>query len=143
LKIILSILLFASLLFANNHNNSLKIQILENICSGIKNIKAMPIYSDDIEIQKAFKNVHRFNVVENFNDAKLIILSKNVDKIKKFPKKHIFVLNYDLLETIPNSFGAFFWKKGRPNIVFIKPRLKEQLLKLSSELEPYIEEKIW
>lgn len=103
----------------------------------------MPIYSDDIEIQKAFKNVHRFNVVENFNDAKLIILSKNVDKIKKFPKKHIFVLNYDLLETIPNSFGAFFWKKGRPNIVFIKPRLKEQLLKLSSELEPYIEEKIW
>jgi hypothetical protein len=52
-------------------------------------------------------------------------------------------LDYYLLDKIPQSFGAFFWKKGRPNIVFIKPRLKQQSLELSSELKPYIEEQVW
>jgi hypothetical protein len=36
-----------------------------------------------------------------------------------------------------------FWKKGRPNIVIIEPRIKEQNISISKKLDIYKEEKIW
>ena len=143
MKIIIITFLLVSSLFAHHCNMNLKIQILENICSGIENIENMKIYSNDSEIQQSFEKSKKFHVVKSFKEAQIIILTKDTKLVKEFPNKHIFVLKYNLLEKIPNSFGAFFWKKGRPNIVFIKPRLQEQSLKLSSDLEHYIEEKIW
>jgi hypothetical protein len=47
------------------------------------------------------------------------------------------------LKEIPKSFGSMFWKKGRPNIVLIESRIKEQKISISKELEIYIEERIW
>ena len=133
----------SSFLFSSCYNMNLKIQILEHVCSGIINIDNMYIYSDDKDIQTAFKNIDKFYIVDTVKEAQIVILNKNTPILKKFPNKHIFVLNYDLLEEIPSSFGAFFWKKGRPNIVFIKSRLNKQSLKLSKELNHYVEEKVW
>ena len=119
--------------------------ILENICSGIKDNNGMRIWSDDEDILKFFQNISSFKTSKDFKNANFIIV-KNVKNIKNktdINNKHVFVLDYYLLDKIPQSFGAFFWKKGRPNIVFIKPRLKQQSLELSSELKPYIEEQVW
>lgn len=44
---------------------------------------------------------------------------------------------------MPQSFGALFWKKGRPNIVIIAPRAKERAIEISQKLNEYVEEKIW
>jgi len=143
LKFLILILLSLSLLLGNQSGDKLKMQILKNICLSIKSENKMKIWSDDINIMKSFKESDKFVTVSNFNDANFIILTKKIAFLTEDTDKHIFVLNYCLLEYIPNSFGALFWKKGRPNIVFIKSRLEDQSLILSDKLKPYIEEQIW
>lgn len=143
MKFLILILLSLSLLLGNQSGDKLKMQILKNICLSIKSENKMKIWSDDINIMKSFKESDKFVTVSNFNDANFIILTKKIAFLTEDTDKHIFVLNYCLLEHIPNSFGALFWKKGRPNIVFIKSRLEDQSLILSDKLKPYIEEQIW
>ena len=55
----------------------------------------------------------------------------------------ILVLDYDLLEIYENAVVAFFWKKGRPNIVFLKKRLEKFNIVLPESYKIYEEEKIW
>ena len=143
MKFIILILLTTLLIFANSSGDKIKLKILQNICMGIETSKNMKIWSDEDSVKDAFISLHKFEVVNDFKKADLIILKNNFASLDKYKNKHIFVLDYNLLNKIPNSFGALFWKKGRPNIVFIKSRLDKQKLYLSSELKPYIEEKIW
>ena len=142
-KIVLIFVILNSLLNASDSSINLKMQILESIYGCIKSKESMKIWSDDKQIMDYFKSTHKFEVVSQYKDANFIILEKIQDFIKDNSKKHIFVLNYCLLEKIPSSFGAFFWKKGRPNIVFIKPRLQKQNLHLSHKLSRYVEEQVW
>ena len=123
--------------------NELKMQILRNICHCIKEESKMRLWSDDAKVLEAFKNSSHFSVAKSLEEANFVILNKKPKDVGRYVNKHIFVLDYDMLSDIPESFGAFFWKKGRPNIVFIKPRVEKQSLKLSPELSKYIEEKIW
>jgi len=143
LKFIIFILLTTSFLFASSSGDNIKLKILQNICMGIKSSKNMKVWSDEEVVKDSFLSFNKFEVVSDFKEADLIIIKNNFASLDKYKNKHIFVLDYNLLSKIPNSFGAFFWKKGRPNIVFIKSRLDEQKLQLASELEPYIEEKVW
>jgi len=54
--------------------------------------------------------------------------------------KLFFTNNYRRLISNERYYGAFFWNKSRPNIVFIKKRLKKNSIVLSDEYAPYIEE---
>ena len=143
MKSLLFLLLFVSSLFCDSLSDKLRVDIVKNIVLGIKNSEPMTVCSDDVKIMKAFHSSEKFKVVDDCNDAKLIVLSKKPNLPKDVRNKHIFVLDYDLLNEIPESFGAFFWKKGRPNVVFIKPRIQKHSLKLSANLKPYVEDKIW
>jgi len=55
-------------------------------------------------------------------------------------KKVIFGNSYRVLKSSPQMVGAFFWSKGRPNIVFYKQRLERHGITLGDEYERYIEE---
>jgi len=123
--------------------NKHQIKILEKIFNEISIGKELKIWSDNSDILMGLQQSNRFKTVENIQDATLIILEKNDKFLKKYNSKYIFVLNYCLLSEIPHSFGALFWKKGRPNIVIIKPRIEMQSIKVSKELSPYMEEKVW
>ncbi len=141
MRILLLSILSALLLSASNVSHQVK--ILEKIVSEISIDKQMRIWSDDKEIIFEIKRNNKLLTTKNCQNATLIILKdkKNLPNICK--NIHIFVLNYKLLSEIPKSFGALFWKKGRPNIVIVKPRIKAQNIKITNNLRPYLEEKIW
>ena len=142
-KIIFLFLFVISSIFASDSSDKLRTDIVKSIVMGIKNSESMTIWSDDDKIMKALRSSDKFEVVDNCSDAKLVILNKKANLPKNIEHKHIFVLDYNLLRKIPDSFGAFFWKKGRPNIVFLKPRVEKHSLELSANLTPYLEDKIW
>ena len=120
-----------------------EMKILDYIVKNINNNSWHKIWSDDAKIEHAFGELG-YDAVSNAKDADLIILKEASSlKDEKHIKGKVFVLNYDLLDEIPQSFGAFFWKKGRPNIVFIAPRVENEHLKLSQELQEYEEERVW
>ena len=54
--------------------------------------------------------------------------------------KLFFTNNYKRLLSNKKYYGAFFWNKSRPNIVFVKQRLDEKSINLPKEYEGYIEE---
>ena len=131
-----------TLLFAGD-GGGLKVEILKKIVSGIENSEKMKIWSDDPQIMVAFRSGEQFNATGECKEADIVILAKKENLLKECLNRNIFVLSYELLIDVPESFGAFFWKKGRPNIVFIEPRLKESALELSTELMPYMEDRVW
>ena len=54
----------------------------------------------------------------------------------------IFTTDIDLFYEDERVIGAFFWQKGRPNLIFLRDRLEKYKLPLSGELEAYIEDEL-
>jgi len=58
---------------------------------------------------------------------------------KKFDKL-FFTNNYKRLISNKKYYGAFFWNKSRPNIVFVKQRLMDNNINISKEHKQFIED---
>jgi len=143
MKTILIFLFLSLTLFASNGNGKIKAQILEKILSGVYLKSEMVVWSDDKKLLSILEENANFTISRNFENATIIILNDKKNLQKNYSNKNIFVLKYNLLFDIPQSFGSFFWKKGRPNIVLINPRIKKSSIEISKELEPFLEEKVW
>ncbi len=144
MKFLLIPFLSALILFASEASlQHDKVLIIEKILGELSIKKEIKIWCDNKEILKEIKNNHNFKIENSCEDATIIILEDKNKLSKACSSKHIFVLSYQLLSDIPKSFGALFWKKGRPNIVILKPRIKAQHIVTNSSLNPYLEEKVW
>ena len=141
MKFLFLSILSALLLSASSVDS--KVKILEKIISEISVNKQITIWSDDKEILSKIKNHKKFITTTACKKANFVILKDKKYLSKVCNDTHVFVLNYKLLSDIPQSFGALFWKKGRPNIVILESRIKKQNIKISKNLEPYLEDKIW
>ncbi|MFA5454792.1 MAG: hypothetical protein WC272_05685 [Sulfurimonas sp.] len=144
MKAIIITLFLAILSSASENKDAIRAQIIEKILSNVSMNEVITIWSDNKELIAEFKKNSNLITTVNCEKATIIVIENKEnlhgDACKNKP---IFVLNYNLLKDIPNSFGAFFWKKGRPNIVIIEPRIESQNIKVSKELNAYIEEKVW
>jgi hypothetical protein len=129
--------------FASHHTYAIKAEILEKIFANISIGRELVIYSDDEKLIQEFGKRGNFATTALCKNATLLVLQNKKNLEKSCYEKAVFVLGYDLLKEIPQSFGAIFWKKGRPNIVILAPRTKEQSITVSDTLEDYVEEKIW
>ncbi|MCW8895887.1 MAG: hypothetical protein OQK48_08310 [Sulfurimonas sp.] len=136
-------LLFSSLVLLASETNHLQVKILETIITNIHLDKNIVVWSDNKNLLAELKKHNVLLTTNICEDATVIILQDKRKLEKECSSKHIFVLNYNSLSHVPQSFGALFWKKGRPNIVLIEPRIKSQLIKISKDLEPYLEERVW
>jgi hypothetical protein len=136
-------LIFIVTLHAFDASNGLKQQILEKILTNISLNKELIIWSDNKELVGEFDKKDSFTTTADCKDATLLILENKKNLDKACHEKATFVLDYALLKEIPQSFGAIFWKKGRPNIVIIAPRAKKSSIIISEKLDDYLEEKIW
>jgi len=90
---------------------------------------------------------------EQYIYSKILTLGKNCDEsnfifIKRETEtctcegKHkvYFTNNYKKLLSDEKFFGAFFWSKSRPNIVFIKNRLEENNIILPDSYLQFVED---
>ena len=143
MKLLLTLIFFATVTFASDSSDNLRIKILEKIITEISVNKEMKVWSDNKNILRSLKEHNKVKTTDNCEDATIIILQEHSNLINICSSRAIFVLNYKLLSDIPQSFGALFWKKGRPNIVIIKSRIKAQSIQVSNNLNPYLEEKVW
>ncbi len=140
-SIFLSLLI--TLALEASSSNTHQIKIIEKIFSEISIGEELKIWSDSSDILFGLQTSAHFKIVQNLQDANIIILEKSDTFLSEYLSKAIFVLNYSLLSEIPQSFGALFWKKGRPNIVIIQPRIEKQSITVSKDLYPYMEDRVW
>ncbi|MFA5234855.1 MAG: hypothetical protein WC390_10685 [Sulfurimonas sp.] len=138
------LLLLTFSLFASDSKDVLRAQIIEKIISNISINEVITVWSDNKELIAEFRKSSNIITTDDCGKANIVVIenAKNIEN-KDCKNKPVFVLNYNLLKDVPESFGAFFWKKGRPNIVLIKPRTLSHGITIAKELEAYVEEKIW
>ena len=141
MKYLLLYLLSSIILFASDVSQY-KVKILETIMQEILVDSEIYVWCDNDVLLNELKNHHIIHTTQNCQSANLLII-ENDNVPEKCMNKYIFVLKYNLLSDIKHSFGALFWKKGRPNIIILEPRIKAQSIMIKEELKPYLEEKIW
>lgn len=143
MRLFLSILLLSTVLFSSENKYLIKAKILEKIFSAIDIKKPLIVYSDNKELLFELKKNKNLTTSSSCQNATLLVIEDKKSLDGSCTKKPIFVLEYDLLSKIPQSFGAIFWKKGRPNIIIIAPRAKRYFISISESLEKYTEDKVW
>jgi len=143
MKILFILIFITQTLFAITNSDKLRVQIIEKIINEISLTKDKKVWSDNQNILYQLKYNDKLQVTYDCKDATILILENKKTIEKECEDKHIFVLNYQLLKDIPKSFGALFWKKGRPNIIIINPRINLQAIRVSNNLKPYLEDKVW
>ncbi|MCD6190081.1 MAG: hypothetical protein J7K14_00890 [Sulfurimonas sp.] len=114
--------------------------------SGIFNLIVKEITKKEnssVYLHKGIESIEKYpgnlKIVTECKDADIIILSTTRDIPKECNKKLLFGSRYSHLKN-PNVIGAFFWQKGRPNILFYQKRLNTHHIKLNSSFNRYIEE---
>ena len=114
--------------------------------SGIFNLIVKEITKKEnssVYLHKGIESIEKYpgnlKIVTKCKDADIIILSTTRDIPKECNKKLLFGSRYSHLKN-PNVIGAFFWQKGRPNILFYQKRLNTHHIKLDSSFNRYIEE---
>jgi len=70
--------------------------------------------------------------------ADIVIISTIDNLPQQCQEKIIFGTRYSHLKN-PSVVGAFFWQKGRPNILFYQERLEKKNIQLDSSFNKYIE----
>ena len=75
--------------------------------------------------------------VNNCKKAQILITGD--EKLLKRCNKPAIVTRYYLLKKYKNAIGAIYWKKGRPNVVFVKDRLEMFKIRLPDRYRKYLE----
>ncbi|MBC8237760.1 MAG: hypothetical protein H8E76_05965 [Helicobacteraceae bacterium] len=141
LKFLLIVSLCYSFAFASEKETATK--IVQAIVATVNTYdQAVWIQKNDKELLELL-DVNRFNISDTCKDAGVLILQSSTSFSGACKDKPIVVLDYDILKDHKNAVAAFFWKKGRPNIVFIKDRIEKFNIVLPPSYEIYLEETIW
>jgi len=148
-KLTLLIMLLYGQLFALDTQSTLK--IYHQIFSAILHKEKIKVYTQDRELQEIFKYSERILPVSQPELSDIVIVgnSHNYEKIihqlteqKKKEDVIIFATDYHLLKESPLIIGALYWKKGRSQLLFIKPRLEQYYIELPKAYEHFIVESL-
>ncbi len=126
-----------SSLFSSNVKK-LEAQILSSIAHSLVHKKSVNICIDDRNFKGIGKYAKSLNVV-SCGRADIVFTSKDNDINKKCKTSLIFSTSYYLYEHSPMIVGAFFWQKGRPNIIFRQKQLKHLDIALPKNFQKYID----
>lgn len=131
MKKILLIFIITINIYAND-----ELKIYERILPAIFKVEKIDVYvSKDMQYKIEMSN--HFKVVKNCEDA-LILIGSNFKNLKQeCLKKPLFATNYITYKTYKNSFGAFYWRKARPQLKFKLEVLKRFNLLLPKTLKKY------
>lgn len=87
-----------------------------------------------------YENISKYSnqlTLTNEKEATYIIKGSNGNIENK--NALLLVTSYGFLKEYTSAIGAFYWKKGRPTIIFIKERLDKKGIVLPKRLHKYYE----
>ena len=134
MKKLLSLLLIFSLSFADDV--VIEKNIYETIFLALVDVEKPNVYSEDT-IESLGLRPALFTQVYTCSQADIVVMTKSTLG-KKCQNKVVVGARYRHLKK-PFVYGAFFWQKGRPNILFKRTKLEEHNIVLTSKLIDYME----
>ena len=130
---LLLILCCFTILFAGE---DYELKLYEKVLPLLFSEDSLKVYGDS-EAKEILDESKILVLTRSCNDATLLI-GKNFDDLESSCKnKPIFATSYRAFTDLESSFGAFYWRKGRPQIKFNSSNIKKFNLFLPNNLQRY------
>ena len=137
MKTLLLFILVSIFANANNYTTKLYKKLLKPLFYD----KVPIIVFVDNEIKETIKQCRTFKIQNSCDKSVDILLGSNFSNLPRSCKdKPLFATTYKAYTQNKNAFGAFYWRKGRPQIHFNKNVLKKLDLQLPVHLQRFIDE---
>ena len=137
MKILLLIVFTISSLLSSD-TGRLKAQILSTIAHALVDKNSINVCLEDKDLESSKKYAKSLKFV-SCSQADIAFTSQEKETKMKCKTGLVFATSYYLYRHSPMVVGAFFWQKGRPNIIFRKKQLKKLGIKLPREFDKYVE----
>ncbi len=145
-KIFIILILLYGHLYALERESTLK--MYHQIFSSLVSKPRIHVYTDDKEYREVFSHSKWMILSDEHEESDIVLITNRsaLFKImkerqwaaKKDKKSIIFVTDYRLLGYTPDVVGAFYWRKGRSQLLFIKNRLDAYHVTLPKEYEDFM-----
>lgn len=112
-------------------------KIMERVSTVLIQKERINIWTNDEKQKNIISQSDRLVLVDSCKEADILIFSKVEDIPKGCNNKLIIVTRYRLLKSYQNAVGAFYWSKGRPQLLFISDQLKVHKISLPDNLKKY------
>ena len=106
------------------------------------------VYTNDNDYRDVFQYSKRIILTDHANESDIVLITnertlndilytmnENMDISKK---PIMFVTNYHFLKISNKIVGAFYWRKGRSQLLFIKKRLEHYEITLPEEYQRFM-----
>jgi len=119
------------------------VKLYHHLFNSIIQHETIKLYTQNREYTTLFTHAKDFVLVDKAEDADIVLLTskKEIEKFKNtiLPKNTIlFTTSYQLLKTNDDIVGAFYWRKGRSQLLFIRERLEKKNIHLPQSYRKYI-----
>jgi len=120
-----------------NANSTYEVKLYETVIPSIFIKYPINVYLDK-NTQDLLKNSTKFKVLYHCDESVQLLIGENFDNLPEVCKdKPVFSTTYRSFKNNKNSFGAFYWRKGRPQIKFKTNILNKYKLILPNALKKY------
>ncbi len=132
LFLILSVLLFAS-------TDKIEREIFSTIIDGLYPHKqSVRVWSDDPKTKALLVSIVKVSLVDHPEEAEILFLKRTHSSLPK--NALLFAIDYRVLKAYKERVvGGFYWRKGRPNLIFFKQELHLHHIELPEEMQAYVE----
>ncbi len=143
-KILILFILFYGHLYALDRDSTLK--IYHKLFFSLSPKAEISVYVNDNEYRQVFLTSKRLRLVSDPKEADIVLITnaRTLDKVftqnqtSEIGKKPIlFVTDYHLLDRSEEIVGAFYWRKGRSQLLFVKNRLDKYNITLPDEYQKF------
>jgi len=137
-QLLILLFLIVSSVHASQHD--VERQIYQNIFHAIFPEKStIYIWSDDKDKVQLFQGIMKVIIVDSINKADLLVICQKLNIKSNILK---FACSYTTLKHYKKSvIGGFYWQKGRPNLILLRPGLKHWGMRVSGELKEVVRER--
>ena len=124
------------------------LKMYHSIFTALSPKASINVYTNDKEYRDVFSHSKRIFLSDKFEEADIVlvteestlsnILYRTQVNTNDSKKPIIFVTNYHFLKMSDDIVGAFYWRKGRSQLLFIKKRLRQHDITLPQEYQSFM-----
>jgi len=135
LRVLLFLLVLVIPAFSQPNPDCIEVRLIEKILIDMADEQPVNVCVINYDVNKIL-NYSKYLRITNCENSDFMIIGKDSEEINY--NKPAIVFDEDLIKKFKNAVGALYWKKGRPQLIFIKSRLDKYKIQLPSEYKGYL-----
>jgi len=121
-----------------NAQSNYELKLYETIIPSIFKDRPIRVYLDK-DMQSILQSSKKFAILKVCDASVNILIGNKFDNLpNSCQNKPLFATEYRTFKENRNSFGAFYWRKGRPQIKFKKSTLLRYDIHLPNSFQRYV-----